>query len=175
MGRPDLPRPRRRDLSPAAPRVRMRLRRARPGDGGPTRALFHDAVHRGAALSYSPAERDAWSPSPEAPPDWEDKLLSRHTVIAEIRGLPAGFMTLGRDGYLDFAYVSPDWTGRGIGRALLQAILREARRSGLDHLSTEASLVARPFFARHGWRETARQSVIRHGVALTNFRMEIEL
>ncbi|TDX33735.1 GNAT family N-acetyltransferase [Rhodovulum visakhapatnamense] len=172
MGRSGLSFPRRRHLSA---RPRLRLRRARPGDGAPTRALFHDAVHRGASLSYSPEERDAWSPSPEAPADWEQKLLSRHTVIAEIRGAPVGFMTLGEDGYLDFAYVAPDWTGRGIGRALLQAILREARRAGLGRLSTEASLVARPFFARHGWRETARQSVIRHGVALTNFRMEIDI
>ncbi|PTW47112.1 GNAT family N-acetyltransferase [Rhodovulum kholense] len=173
MGRTGLSFPRRRHLTGRPPR--LRLRRARPGDGAPTRAVFHDAVHRGASLSYSPEERDAWSPSPEVPDDWEQKLLSRHTVIAEIRGALVGFMTLSEDGYLDFAYVAPDWTGRGIGRALLQAILREARRTGLGRLSTEASLVARPFFARHGWRETARQSVIRHGVALTNFRMEIDL
>lgn len=153
----------------------LRLRPARPGDGPATRALFYAAVHRGAAHAYSPEERAAWAPSPEPPEGWEARLLAGTTLIAEAGGHMAGFMTLGADGYLDLAYVAPDRIGQGVGRALHEGILAEARTQGLRLLDTEASLVARPVFAHLGWREIARQSVIRHGVALTNFRMELDL
>jgi len=177
VGRSLLAHPRRRDLNRDSRRdlSRLRLRPARPGDGPATHAVFFAAVREGAAAHYSDAERKAWAPSPEAPSSWEPRLLAGTTVVAEERGRIVGFMTLGSDGFLDLAYVDPGWIGRGVGGLLHRAILEIARRAGLALLATEASLVARGFFHRQGWRETARQSVIRHGVALTNFRMELAL
>ena len=37
---------------------------------------------------------------------------------------------------------------------------------------THASITARPFFERRGWRVVKEQRVERRGVALTNFVME---
>lgn len=171
MGRLRLPHPCGRDLN----RPCLSLRTARRGDGAATHAVFYAAVHGGTAAAYGPEERAAWAPSPEPAPGWEARLLSGTTILAEERGRLVGFMTLGTDGHIDLAYVAPDRIGCGVGAALHAAVLDAARRAGLDLLSTEASLVARPFFARHGWRETARQSVIRNGVALTSYRMELGL
>lgn len=80
-------------------------------------------------------------------------------------------MTLGDDGYLDFAYVSPPMMGSGLAGAIYDAIEAQARKAGMNVLSTEASHLARRFLTRRGWITDARQSVIRHGVAITNFRM----
>ncbi|MBN2905551.1 MAG: GNAT family N-acetyltransferase [Rhodobacteraceae bacterium] len=173
MGRSRLPHPRRRYL--IAPRPRLRA--ARPGDGPGAYAVFHAAVHQGAASAYTADERAAWAPHATAPTParWEQRLLAAHTVVATLRGRIIGFMTLGGDGHIDLAYVAPDWMGRGVADALYDAILRLARDAGMPVLSTEASLLARSFFARHNWRVIARQSVIRHGVALTNFRMEYDV
>ncbi|WP_081534894.1 GNAT family N-acetyltransferase [Rhodovulum sp. P5] len=167
MGRPRLSGPRRRHLTG--------LRPVRPGDGPACFAVFHAAVHRGARAAYSAEERAAWAPSTAPPADWEARLLAGTTLIAERFGHVLSFMTLGPDGYLDLAYVAPDVMGQGVGRLLHDRVLDAARSANLSLLSTEASLVARPVFAHLGWRETARQSVIRHGVALTNFRMELSL
>lgn len=171
MGRSRLPHPRRRDL--IGPR--LRLRAARPGDGPAVHRVLYDAVHGGTAAAYGPEERTAWAPSPEPAPGWESSLLAGTTILAEERGAVIGFMSLAADGHLDLAYVAPDRMGQGVGAALHAVILEAARAAGMGLLSTEASLIARPFFARHGWRQTARQSVIRNGVALTNFRMELTL
>lgn len=167
MGRSRLPHPQRSHLTG------LHLRPARPGDGAPARAMFYAAVHQGTTHAYTAVERAAWAPSPLPPPGWEAKLLAATTMVAEQHGQMAGFMTLGGDGHLDLAYVAPDRIGQGIGRALHAAILEAARIQELRLLDTGASLVARPFFAHLGWRQTARQSVIRNGVALTNFRMEL--
>ncbi|MGC9370723.1 MAG: GNAT family N-acetyltransferase [Paracoccaceae bacterium] len=152
------------------------LRPARPGDGPALAAIVYDAVHRGARNHYNEEERRAWMPARDALSDgWEARLLAAQTTVAVIGGRPVGFTSLGEDGFLDLLYVAPDWMGRGVADRLHAALLETARAAGMKVISTEASLLARSFLSRHGWRTTARQSVIRHGVALTNFRMELPL
>jgi len=150
----------------------IRLRAARPGDGPALGAILHAAVHEGAARHYSAEERRAWAPAPEPPADWERRLLATHTTVAQIRGQPVGFTSLGPDGFLDLFYVAPRWMGRGVADRLHAGLLETAHARSMPLLWTEASHLARSFLSRHGWRTTARQSVIRNGVALTNFRME---
>lgn len=148
------------------------LRPARPGDGAALARVFHDAVHHGAINHYTAEERAAWSPGSPPKPDWEARLLAAHTLVACAGRAPVGFATLGLDGHLDFFYVASAWMGRGVADRLHQAVVDAARAQSLPLLTTEASHLARSFLTRHGWSTLARQSVIRHGVALTNFRME---
>lgn len=149
-----------------------RLRRARPGDGAGCYDVFYRAVHIGAQGAYSAEERQAWAPAPHAPTGFEDRLLAQHTVVATRRQV-VGFMSLGTDGHLDLAYVAPEWMGRGIADRLYAAILHEATRQQMPVLTTEASLLFRRFLLRRGWTTEARQSVIRNGVPITNFRMHL--
>ncbi len=150
-----------------------RIRRGRPGDGAAAFAVFHQAVHVGAASFYSEEERDAWAPRDDMPHGWEDMLLSGTCLVAEDgRGRITGFMTLADDGHLDLAYVLPEVMGKGVANALYAGLERRARQAGLVILTTGASHLARRFLTGRGWRVIARQSVIRNGVALTNFRME---
>ena len=79
-------------------------------------------------------------------------------------GVIVGIADLGPDGYLDRLYVHRDWQGRGVASALCDA-LPAAR-------TTHASITARPFFERRGWRVVREQQVERRGVLLTNFVME---
>lgn len=165
MGPTPIPRPRKGHVT---------LRPARTGDGPALAAVFHDAVQRGAACHYSDTERAAWASG--APSDrWEPRLLAGHTTVACHRRSPIGFATLGPDGHLDLFYVSPDWMGKGVAQLLHADVLATARAAGMPLLTTEASHLARSFLTRQGWTTCARQSVIRHGIALTNFRMELPL
>ena len=43
-----------------------------------------------------------------------------------------------------------------------------------EKYTTHASITARGFFEKRGWRVVRTQQVIRYGVALTNFVMEWE-
>ncbi|SMX33968.1 GNAT family N-acetyltransferase [Actibacterium lipolyticum] len=147
------------------------IRKGKPGDGPAAYALFYQAVHKGAAAFYEPKERAAWAP-PCPAPDWEARLLSGHCIIGEDDSADMiGFMTLGKDGYLDFAYVAPAWMGKGVATAIYDEIERIARRENMAILSTEASYLAQRFLTRNGWQTDARQNVIRSSTTITNFRM----
>ena len=152
------------------------LRRFRPADAPACGALFHRAVHVGAAEHYTPEQRAAWAPYPDPPPEVLDRLGARLseeiTWIAEAEdGRIAGFMALRSDGYLDMAFVAPERRGTGLAGRLYARIEAEARALGLTRLRTEASHLARPFFARRGWRLDAAQEITRRGVTIPNFRM----
>lgn len=49
-------------------------------------------------------------------------------------------------------YTDPDWTGRGIGSALLKRMEDDIRARGHATLRVESSLAAQSFYERHGYR-----------------------
>ena len=74
-------------------------------------------------------------------------------------------------GYLDRLYVGKDFQRRGVASALCAA--REGGSSA-PKFTTHASITARPFFQKQGYRVLKEQRVERKGVRLTNFVMEKE-
>jgi putative acetyltransferase len=137
--------------------------------------IFHDAVQTGAAEAYTQAQRDAWSgPAPD-PEKWRARFEEQTGVVAEAGGEAVGFMTLDADGHVDLAYVRPERARQGVGGRLYAALEALAREAGLARLSTHASLVARPFFEKQGWRTEQEQQVSLRGETLTNFAMSKRL
>jgi GNAT superfamily N-acetyltransferase len=51
-----------------------------------------------------------------------------------------GLVTAGRDGEIDPVVVAPDWRRRGIGQALLDRVMAEARRRGLRRVTISPSV-----------------------------------
>lgn len=152
------------------------IRPYRPADAIPLATLYHRAVREGAALRYDDAQCEAWSPAPPTNAGWRARVEEAETIVAEHDGALLGFMTLDMgEGFVDFAYVAPEVMGQGVAASLYAVIEGRARVKGHSVLETEASLLAEPFFRRHGWRVIARQEVERHGVRIPNARMEKRL
>lgn len=153
----------------------IRIRNFCPSDSDALRQIFYRAVHEGTTAWYTPEQRAAWANAAEAPPEWPKRLGDHMTVVAEMDAQISGFMTLGYDGHLDLAFVTPESMGTGVASALHDRLLSLARAAGLELLTTEASHLARRFFLRQGWTELAAQEVELRGVSLANFRMEKRL
>ena len=143
--------------------------------------IFHDAVHRTAAVAYSAEQRDAWSPALDVG-RWRTRCeLKRPWVWCE-EGRVCGFLEFDvlpatdqdggtTTGHVDCHYVHPDYGRRGIGGRLLAHALRLADQFGLAHVDSEASHVARPLYERHGFRTICPNIVTRNGVTLNNWKM----
>ena len=85
-------------------------------------------------------------------------MSSRCTLVAEEDGTAVGFVELRRDGHLDMLYLRKDTVGRGVGSRLYRAIEQIAWERGLGRIFTEASITARLFFERHGFRVVGEQA-----------------
>ncbi len=120
---------------------------------------------------YFEEQVEAWAPRVPDPGEWHVRVAARRTLVAVGGGEVLGFAELEEDGHLEMLYVRGDAMGQGVGRRLYEAAEHEARVLGAKAISTEASVTARPFFERQGFRVVREQTVVRRGVGLTNFVM----
>ncbi|WBU60334.1 GNAT family N-acetyltransferase [Paracoccus albus] len=143
----------------------------RPADSEEAVHVFFDAVHNGTSGVYTAEQRTAWAGTVPDTEGWRHRLDGVDGFSARIEGKLVGFMTLDDNGYIDLAFVRADCARQGVGAELYRAIEEHARISGIQTLTTEASLAAQPFFERMGWHVVAGQRVVKRGVELTNYRM----
>jgi putative acetyltransferase len=151
------------------------IRRFRPADTAAVVALFRDTVRRVNSRDYTPEQVRAWAPDEIDESAWRERLAGRFTIVAELDGVLVGFGDLEPGGRLDHLYAHADHQGARVGRALLAALEAAARRQGVGRIVTEASITARPFFARHGYAVLAEQTVLCRGVTFINYRMAKDL
>ncbi len=139
--------------------------------------LFHRAVHAVDPSLYSEKEKDAWAPTP---PDYEAWKLRLQQARPYLLYLPdsamkeslAGFMSVDHKGYIQFAYVAPEFQRLGAGRRLYSLIEEEARAASLETLSVHASKAAVPFFHSLGFKIVRENRVSINEELLTNYYME---
>lgn len=146
----------------------MIIRAYQPSDCRELAALFYKTVHSANARDYTKEQLDAWAPE-RTDLEWWDRSLREHLCLVAVEGgVLAGFGDMDRAGYLDRLYVHPDYQRRGVASSLCGRLEQAAPGTIVTH----ASITARPFFEKRGYRVLRRQRVERRGVFLTNFVME---
>lgn len=155
--------------------VIVRIRPYNPADTAAMIALKRDTIGRVNSRDYSAEQVAAWAPDDRAVSGWSQRAADRFVVVAEDDERIVGFGDIGPDGHIDQFYVHADHQRRGVGRAILTALVSEARRSGIRRLFSDVSITARPFFEAHGFQVDAEQTVVARGVSFVNFRMSSQL
>lgn len=74
-----------------------------------------------------------------------------HALVLSRDGEPIGTARLTPDGHIGRMAVRESWRGKGVGKALLEAMMRAARKRGFDHVVLNAQTHARGFYARFGF------------------------
>lgn len=148
----------------------MEIRRYRPSDLAQISQLFYDTVHAVNAADYTAEQLNAWATGQLDLTAWNDSFLAHYTLVAVASNETiAGFGDITDEGYLDRLFVHKNYQGQGIATVLCNEL--EAATAS-THLSTHASITAKPFFERRGYSVVKEQQVSRNGVQLTNYVME---
>lgn len=154
---------------------KLYIREYQAADSDALAALFFRTIHTVNLGDYTLEQVQAWAPADRDLKAWAERFRGRHTYVAEIDGAIAGFAELDPGGYLDRFYVSADFVGRGVGKELYRELERRALCLGIRKIHLEASITAKSFFERCGFRIIKEQTVRPRGVAMNNFVMEKEL
>lgn len=147
----------------------MIIRRYEPADCEDLAKLFYHTVHAVNAKDYSPEQLDAWASGKTDLAVWNKSLSEHYAVVALENNVIVGFGDIDESGYLDRLYVHKDCQRRGIATALCDDLERAVEA---DKIITHASITAKPFFERRGFRTVKEQRIVRNGIALTNYVME---
>ena len=118
-------------------------------------AFTVEGVDYETALPQLRAVREAVFVQEEGVPvdlEWDDLDPQCHHVIArDAEGQPIGTGRLTPEHKIGRMAVLSDWRGRGVGDALLLALIDKARELGWHDLSLHAQASAIGFYARHGF------------------------
>jgi predicted GNAT family N-acyltransferase len=74
-----------------------------------------------------------------------------HALAESAAGEPIGTGRLMPDGRIGRMAVLAPWRGRGVGAAILEALMAEARRRGFRETHLHAQSHAKDFYGRHGY------------------------
>lgn len=147
------------------------LRRYIPSDIGGILHVFRESITALCKKDYSSSQIRAWLNCADKV-KWEREFESRHTTVAIDNGKIVGFCDCEKNGHIDRLYVMPGYDGKGIGSMLV----KDAEDSfSCDISFTEASVTAKPFFEKLGYKTKFMQQVARNGEFLVNFKMEKRL
>ena len=125
------------------------IRKYQASDCADLAELFYSTVHTANAKDYSKEQLDAWAPRSRNLKDWNRDFEKHISFVAIDDRTIVGFGDIEENGYLN----------------KLEGAVQ-------GNVFTHASITAKPFFEKRGYKVIKRQTVKRRGVLLTNFVME---
>ena len=146
----------------------MKIRNYQSVDCKELAELFYDTVHAVNAKDYTEEQVCAWATGKADLELWNRSFQEHYTMVAVEDGRIIGFGDMDKTGYLDRLYVHKDYQGKGVATAICDRLEHAVQ----GKIVTHASITAKPFFEKRGYRVIKEQQVERQGVLLTNFVME---
>ena len=148
----------------------MKIREYQPLDCEILAELFYNTVHTVNVKDYTKEQLDVWATGIVDLEKWNQSFEERYSLVAIDGEEIIGFGDINKAGYLDRLFVHSDYQRKGIATA----ICNQLEQAVQGRIVTYASITARPFFEKRGYRVIKEQQVERQGIFLTNFIMEKE-
>lgn len=147
----------------------MIIRRYETSDCKDLAELFYNTVHSINAKDYTEEQLNVWATGSVDLEKWNQSLLAHFSVVAVEDEIIVGFGDIDMTGYLDRLYVHKDYQHQGIATAICDKL---EYIFDVGKVTTHASITAKPFFEKRGYKVTKKQNVERDGVLLQNYVME---
>lgn len=130
--------------------------------------LFYNTVHTINAKDYTKKQLDAWASGQVDLEKWDQSFQEHFTVVAVENGIIVGFGDIDTTGYFDRLYIHKNNQRKGIATAICDQL--ESKVQG--KMVTHASVTAKPFFEKRGYKVLKEQQVVRKEIFLKNYVME---
>ena len=145
----------------------MKIRKYQPSDCRELSELFYNTVHIVNAKDYTEEQLNVWASGKVDLEKWNQSLQEHFSIVAVDNETIVGFGDIDDTGYLDRLFVHAKYQRKGIATAICEQL----EQAVPGKIITHASITARPFFEKRGYRVFKEQQVERQGVFLTNFVM----
>lgn len=151
----------------------MQIRTFEPADAEQVVALHRRAVEELCSDDYTAEQIDAWTDNSVEESVETAQRPEIHRFVAVVDGTVVGFGEYNAEqAEITGLYVDPDWTGNGIGAALLDRVETDAARDGIDALTCFSTVTARTFYEAHGYTVVEQVMYDMDGTELPAYHME---
>lgn len=145
----------------------MEIRRYQSSDCKEIAELFYNTVHTVNAKDYTKEQLEVWATGQVDLEKWNSSFQIHYSIVAVENNVIVGFGDIDKSGYLDRLFVHTDYQKKGIA----SAICDELEQFVDKNITTHASVTARLFFEKRGYKVVKEQQTERQGVFLKNYVM----
>jgi putative acetyltransferase len=153
----------------------LTIRRATYNDLDEILQLFYNTVTEVCSFDYTKDQIGVWVASADKRQQWLERIARQYFLVAENDSKIVGFGSLENGDYVDLLYVHKDYQRQGVASELIKVLESESARCGSNRVSADASITARPFFERYGYKVLKEQKKSIQSVEIINYWMVKEL
>lgn len=147
--------------------IRMFIREYQSSDCKELAELFYNTVHKVNSKDYTKEQLDVWATGTVDLKKWDMSFQEHCCIVAIHNEIIIGFGDIDKTGYLDHLFVHADYQRKGVASAICDKLEQAVQ----GNIVTHASITAKPFFEKRGYKVVREQQVKRQEVFLTNFVM----
>ena len=149
----------------------MNLRQITIKDQLELKKVYFDSIQSLDEKIYSQEQKRAWSSQAWDNPNFEKSIIKGKGWLLSKDGIIVAFATRYPNDRIALFYCRGKFQRQGCGSRLLHILEDEAKKEGLESLSTEASLISYALFQKNEWEIIRKEKVTINNIFFERYKM----
>ena len=149
----------------------MNLRQITIKDQLELKKVYFDSIQSLDEKIYSQEQKRAWSSQAWENPNFDKSITKGKGWLLSEKGIIIAFATRYPNNRIALFYCKGQFQRKGCGTKLLNKLEDEAKKEGIDSLSTEASLISYKLFLKNEWQIIRKEKVIINHISFERYKM----
>ena len=149
----------------------MNLRQITIKDQLELKKVYFDSIQSLDEKIYSQEQKRAWSSQAWNNSNFEKSITQGKGWLLSKEGIIIAFATRYPKDRIALFYCKGNFQRQGLGSKLLHKLEDEARKDGLESLSTEASLISYKLFLKNEWEIIRKEKVTINNIFFERYKM----
>jgi GNAT superfamily N-acetyltransferase len=149
----------------------MNLRQITIKDQLELKKVYFDSIQSLDEKIYNQEQKRAWSSQAWDNPNFDKSITKGKGWLLSENGIIVAFATRYPKNRIALFYCKGKFQRKGYGSKLLQKLEDEAKKEGLNSLSTEASLISYRLFLKNKWEIVRKEKVTINNIFFERYKM----
>ncbi len=149
----------------------MNLRQITIKDQLELKKVYYDSIQSLDEKIYCQEQKRAWSSQAWDNPNFDKSIFKGKGWLLSEQGIIIAFATRYPNNRISLFYCKGNFQRKGYGSRLLHKLEDDAKKEGLDSLSTEASLISYKLFLKNKWKIIRKEKVIINNIFFERYKM----
>ena len=149
----------------------MNLRQITIKDQLELKKVYFDSILSIDENIYSQEQKRAWSSQAWNNPNFDKSITEGKGWLLSNKGIIIAFAIRYPSDRISLFYCKGKFQRKGYGSKLLHKLEDEAKKEGLDSLSTEASLISYELFLKNEWKIIRKEKIIINNIFFERYKM----
>ena len=149
----------------------MNLRQITIKDQIELKKVYFDSIQSLDEKIYNNDQKRAWSSQAWNNPNFDKSIIKGKGWLISEKGIIIAFATRYPNNRIALFYCKGKYQRKGYGSKLLHKLEDEAKKEGLNTLSTEASLISYELFLKNKWEIIRKEKVNINNIFFERYKM----